>query len=115
MRYRHLIQKYLIGIIYLDVSHAVIIKVGRSGEAFAAHGALVRLFATVDPSVRVERTRRRKSLAANVTHVRLFTCDLKNIYTILNFLRHFLSFVIVRRKQIFFGKMTVRDSKMANR
>lgn len=42
------------GSIYLDVSHAVVVKVGRGGEAFAADGALVRLLTAVDPPVRVE-------------------------------------------------------------
>lgn len=39
---------------YLNVSHAVIVKVGRGGEAFAAHGALVRLLSAVDAPVRVK-------------------------------------------------------------
>lgn len=55
------------------MSHPVVVKVGRGGEAFAANGTLVGLLAAVDPPVRVERTRRRESLAAHVTNVWLFT------------------------------------------
>ncbi len=62
-----------VALIYLDVSHPVVVKVGRGGEAFAADGTLVGLLAAVDPPVRVERTRRRESLAAHVTNVWLFT------------------------------------------
>lgn len=57
--------------LYLDVSHPVVVEVGRGGESLAANGALVGLLAAVDPPVGVERARRREPLAAHVAHVGL--------------------------------------------
>jgi hypothetical protein len=48
----------VVGLAYLDVSHAVVVEIGGGGEAFAADGALVGLLAAVNSPVRVERTRR---------------------------------------------------------
>jgi len=43
---------------YLNVSHTVVVEVGRGGEAFAADWALVRLLTRMNPPVRVERAGR---------------------------------------------------------
>ena len=56
------------------MGHTVIVKVGRSCEPFAADGTFVRFLPAVDPPVRVERTGRRETFAANIAHVRFFTC-----------------------------------------
>ena len=61
----------------------MVVEIGRGGEAFAADGALVRFLAAVNATVRVERTRRRKSFAAHVTHVRLLSCLRSNSHQIL--------------------------------
>ena len=60
---------------YLDVSHAVVVEVGRGGEPFPADGALVRLLPAVDAPVGVERAGRRESLAAHVADVRFLPCN----------------------------------------
>ena len=71
--------------------HAVVVEVGGGCESLAAHGALVRLFAAVDAPVGVERTRRRKALAAHVAHVRLLACSFQNMCLFISiFIRHFL-------------------------
>ena len=67
-------DEFFVGCLYLDVSHSVVIQVGRSRETLAADGALVRLLAAVDAPVSVQRAGRRETLAAHVANVRLFTC-----------------------------------------
>ena len=52
--------------------HLVVIKIARSRESLSTDSALVRLFAAVNPAMRVQARRRRKAFAANVAHVRSF-------------------------------------------
>jgi hypothetical protein len=63
MRFKRIVERkkkkwMVVGLAYLDVSHAVVVEIGGGGEAFAADGALVGLLAAVNSPVRVERTRR---------------------------------------------------------
>ena len=62
----------------------MIVKVGWGGEPFAAHRALVRLLSAVDPPVRVKWTRRGKSFATHVTHVRFLSCKWFSIFSVKN-------------------------------
>lgn len=54
--------------------HPVVVKVGTGGEPLSAVLALVRLLPRVDAAVRVEATGGAEALAADHTHVGLFSC-----------------------------------------
>lgn len=51
----------------------MVIEIGRGCESLAANGTLMGFLSAVNPAVGVERTRRRESLIADVTNMRLFT------------------------------------------
>ena len=54
----------------LDVGHAVIVEVGGSCEALAAHFTHVRLLSSVNPPVRVQTRAGGESFVAEVTLIR---------------------------------------------
>jgi len=57
----------------------VVVEIRTGREPFSANATLVRFFAAVNSPVSVQRARRRETLVAHCTHVRLFTCVRKRM------------------------------------
>ncbi len=59
---------------YLIMCHPMIVEVTGCSEAFPAGLALMWFLPGVDPTMRVERRRRREGFTTNITSVGLLTC-----------------------------------------
>lgn len=61
---------------YLDVSHTMIVEVGRGRKLLTANETLMRFFTTVDSLVRIQRARRWETLVAHHTNMRFLSFNL---------------------------------------